>query len=88
MATVYQPTQSGAWIPRREYETEEMTVQDAIESVIGCRGDWLYNTEYRVLDAETAGLHLYGATSVMIQRENVDENGVYGDYEDYLIIAE
>lgn len=88
MASVFQPTPSGVWIPRKEYETEEMTVQDAIDAVIGCRGDWAHNEEYRILDAEAAGLKLYGETSVMIQRESVDDNGVYGDYEDYLIIAE
>jgi len=87
MASVFQPLPGGVWLPRNEYETQDMTVQDAIEAVIGCRGDWAHGEEYRIIPGEQAGLKGYG-DAVMIERESVDDNGVYGDYEPYLIIAE
>jgi len=82
MAIVYVYQQDGTYQRRNEYDAGDMTVEDAVENIIGNRGDWAHDTEYRVTPGEEAGLCGYGAVSVYIEREDDD-----GEYEPYMIIG-
>ena len=84
MATVYE-ARDGLYNRRNEYEVDDLSIEEAVESIIGSRGDWSIDNEYRVIRDQTIG---YGYGSVIIERLAVDDDGWTDEYEPYLIIGE
>ena len=85
MATVYEH-RDGIYNRRNEWEVDGLSIDDAIESIIGSRGNWSIDDEYRIA---RNGLVGYGGDAVLVERMMIDEDGRWTDeYEPYLIIGE
>ncbi len=78
MAKVYEHQPDGSYRYNGNYEVNGLSVEDAIDAILGCRGDWEYADQYRF----NSDIHGYGRNAVLVEIDNGD-----GDYTPYMIVG-